>query len=78
MERGRFGLGCAERKKREILGSIRSMVRASLLPFVAVLLLAAFLAGAGVLLPPLPVVLILAGAVGWALRKKGPRSFDDD
>ena len=49
-----------------------------MMPFVTVLVLAAFVGGAGVPLPPLPVVLILAAAVGWALRKKRPRYFDDD
>ena len=54
------------------------MVRAALLPFVAVLLIAAFLGGAGIPMPPLPVVLMVAAVVGWALRKKRARERDED
>ena len=59
-------------------GSITLMVRAALLPFVAVLLIAAFLGGAGAPMPSVPVVLMVAVVVGWALRKKRPRDRDEE
>jgi hypothetical protein len=57
---------------------MRGVVRASLIPFVAVLLLAAFLGGAGIPLPPLPVVLILAAVIAWIVPRKRTRDLDDD
>ena len=54
------------------------MVRPALLSFTAVLLIAAFLGGAGVPLPHLSVVLVVAAAIGWALRNNKSRYLDDD
>jgi hypothetical protein len=54
------------------------MVRPALWSFTAVLLIAAFLNGAGVPMPPLSVVLVVAAATGWALRNKKSRYDDED
>jgi hypothetical protein len=57
---------------------MRAVVRVARQPLVAVLLIVVFLYGAGVPMPPLPVVLVAALAIAWALGKRTPRKIEDD
>lgn len=53
------------------------MVRAMRHPAVAMFLLVMFLYGAGVPMPSLPIVVLVAVAVGWVLGKRRPHDGDD-